>query len=77
MRGFLIALELKRGNLKLKPGENGATKLQNYHLKKFRDAGGYANVVRPENMDSVLNELELIYTHQLKPDEIQKGIKYE
>jgi len=76
VNGYLCALELKRGGLKLKGNANGATKLQNYHLQKFREAGAYANVVRPENSESVLAELRLIASGST-PNQIQEGKKYE
>ena len=53
MRGKFVALELKVGN-------NKPTMLQAFVIKKIQEAGGYAKVVTPENLEEVLKELECL-----------------
>ena len=50
VRGKLVAWELK-------VGKNKATPLQEYNLKRIRDAGGIAVVVTPDNFDEHFNNL--------------------
>lgn len=76
INGYGVFLELKRKGLRLKLGENGATKLQNYHLSKFRMAGAYAEVVRPENYERVLVDLMQLANGEKTPDELQKETIY-
>lgn len=51
--GRFVALELKTTGKK-------ATKLQGWVLAKIRDAGGYAEVVTPENWEKVYSELRAL-----------------
>ena len=52
VNGRFVALELKVGKNKVKPGS-----LQDFELKAIAAAGGYAKEVNPENLQGVLSEI--------------------
>jgi Holliday junction resolvase len=49
--------------LELKVGKNKATALQTHVLKKITEAGGFAQVVIPENLELTLEQLRR-YLHE-------------
>lgn len=71
VNGWFVALELKKDHL------SKATKLQLWWLQKFRNAGGYAAVVHPDNADMVVEHLKDLSEGNSSPNEIQEDWKYE
>lgn len=51
-KGKFIALEAKRSS------KHKATELQIYILNKIKNAGGFAEVIFPENKDDILKRLK-------------------
>lgn len=60
INGYFVGLELK-ANLK-----SPVTPLQELKLKKIYEAGGFAAVVHPDNMEEILTALKLLNSLPIK-----------
>ena len=61
LNGMFVALELK-------PENRAPTLLQSFVLAKIREAGGYARVLHPENLEDVLHDLQSLVDDPQLPD---------
>jgi hypothetical protein len=59
VNGFFVAWELK-------VGKNPLTELQQYNLKRIREAGGIAREVTPDNLEEAMEELWAVQRTQQK-----------
>jgi len=69
--GYFVAFELKRSH-RAAQKKTGRIVLQKHRLKQFREAGGFAHLIYPENWNEIYESLCLYCKVPIRPDSLLK-----